>query len=102
MADDNELKIFAVVPNDKARYKTFIVCTNNEGNARQAASAKINLMSPVQPGEPTALVDPVYLDENLSQCMVLDVNVEKVVNTFKFHYQGDEYTVVKDFAVPLK
>ena len=102
MADGNELRVFLVEPNDKARYKTFIVYTNNEKSARQVVSTKINPMRQVQPGEPTALVDPVYTDEKSSRCMVLDVKVKQIFNTFKFSYQGFEYTVAKDFAVSLK
>ncbi len=102
MNEKTELRIFIIEPNNKTRYKSFIVCANNEENARRAACAKINPMQIVIPGEPTRLIDPVFSDKHLSRCTALEINIEKIHNTFNFHYKQFDYSIAQDVAVPIK
>lgn len=102
MESEKYLNIYLIEPNDKIRYKSFIVCSTNEEDARKAASVKINAMQIYTTSEPTKLLDPVYSDKSLSQCILLDVKIKKIHTTYHFSYNGFNYILPQDFASPLK
>jgi hypothetical protein len=70
--------------------------------ARHAASSKINLAKRVVPGEPTPLIDPVYLDETLSTVKEISPEIiSEFSDSVKVKYLTNEYILTINFALPL-
>ena len=96
----NELKIYLVEPNNKSGYATFLVYTESETNARHAASATINHVTPTSPNQPTNQIDPTYLFN--SYCTeVKCTKLETTQSGIKINFRDKKYILPKDFAVSL-
>ena len=93
------INIYLIEPNDKSKYKKFLVFSDNSESARLAASSELNPLKIKVSGYLAAQIDPVYLDENQSTCK--KVNVETVSlekNTVHIKYIDNEYFLTKDLA----
>lgn len=69
----------------------------------RAASAEINPMKEISaPSDESPLIDPVYLDKNLSNCEKIDIEIT-ITGKEGVHIQhlGHEYYLTKNYAKPL-
>ena len=92
--------IFLVEPNDKSKYKSLLVFSDNDEEARVFAHASINSAQVIVSGSDTPQSDQVYLDDTLSTCNQVQVEVlEFSHDSARVRYLGKDYFLVKGHPV---
>ena len=96
--------IFLITPKNTVKYKEMLIYANTIEEARHAASAKINPLKKVKSSaDPIPLMDTVYLEESTSTCIQISPdNIEKFNLFIRIKYRGNQYDLVKDFAMETK
>ncbi|HVY53443.1 MAG TPA: hypothetical protein VHA13_02875 [Gammaproteobacteria bacterium] len=103
MTNEPTAKIFLIEPADRLKYKSILAFADTSEDARLNAHTLINPAKIKMSGDPSPMMDMVYLNEELSTCHEIK-NFETIwclENSIQIKYLGKMYCLAKDSAKPL-